>query len=65
MQHYYVRVTAEIPFPVTHEYLIPSSNISVAIRRGVEKYRVNVREDKGKAKRIDKIHVIAVKAGLK
>ena len=52
MKKYRVSITAEIPYPWTREYNEEASNEGAAVSRALRRYRSDVRETRGKAKRI-------------
>jgi hypothetical protein len=57
MKNYVIKVSADLPYPVSEEYRIEATRFAVAIRRGVDKFR----KEKGRKKRINEIRVKAVK----
>lgn len=52
MKKYQISITAEIPYPWTKEYSEVASNEGAAVSRALKRYRSDVRETRGKAKRI-------------
>lgn len=53
MKNYRISITAGIPYPWTKEYTEQASNEGAAVSRALKQYRRDIREHRGKAKRIE------------
>lgn len=64
MKNYRVNITASIPYPWTQEYTEAAATESAAVSRALKHYRRDIREYRGKAKRIVEFSLKITRLGV-
>jgi len=57
MKRWTVSVTADIPYPWEKTFVVERSGPGTAVSDAIRLYRKVLREEKGKAKKIDSFHI--------
>ena len=57
MKRWLVTITAEIPYPWKQSYSIERSGAGTAVSDAIKLYRKDIKEQKGKSKKIDRFSI--------
>jgi len=61
MSTFLINITADLPYPIEKEFRVSGWDFGTAINRAVQLYRKDLKEQRGKARKIKSIRVKAIR----